>query len=70
MIVSSSARWVLHNAYKGNLTLPEGIAKDHGNEETWRRDQKVKVWGTWIIKYKVIQGTGVIKTGIFAEDVC
>jgi len=33
IIFNSSARRVVHNAYKGNLTLPETIARDHGNEE-------------------------------------
>jgi len=34
IIFNSSAGRVVHNAYKGNLTLPETIARDHGNEET------------------------------------
>ena len=34
IIFTSSAGRVVFNAYKDNLTLPEVIAKDHGNEET------------------------------------
>ena len=34
MIFNSSAGKVVFNAYKNNSTLPEVIAKDHGNNET------------------------------------
>lgn len=34
IIFTSSARRVIYNDYKDNLTLPETIARDHGNEET------------------------------------
>jgi len=34
IIFTSSAGRVVFNAYKENLTLPEVIARDHGNVET------------------------------------
>jgi len=34
IIFTSSVRRVIYNTYKCNLTLPEFIARDHGNEET------------------------------------
>lgn len=34
MIFSSSAGRAVFDAYKDNLTLPESIAKDNGNEDT------------------------------------
>ena len=34
IIFTSSTGRVVFNAYKDNLTLPEVIARDHGNEET------------------------------------
>ena len=34
IIFTSSAGIVAFNAYKNNLTLPEVIARDHGNTET------------------------------------
>ena len=34
IVFTSSAGRVVHNEYKGNLTLPETIARDHDNEET------------------------------------
>ena len=34
MIFNSSAGRIVFDAYKDNLTLPEIIAKDNGNDET------------------------------------
>ena len=34
IIFTSSAKKLVHNAYKGSLTLPETIARNHGYIET------------------------------------